>query len=117
MKRVALFFPYGRNNLAELGQAGNTKVLLVSLCSHVQSTGVSKQTISRISIYETAKKINAFFETTKFIPLEVKKIMLYAIHSKKAGKYYIGSTNISNGVHEETQRKKEKEVRDCKKQS
>ena len=92
-------------------------MLLVSLCSHVQSTGVSKQTISRISIYETAKKINAFFETTKFIPLEVKKIMLYAIHSKKAGKYYIGSTNISNGVHEETQRKKEKEVRDCKKQS
>ncbi|MEE8382914.1 MAG: hypothetical protein V3R78_13665 [Thermodesulfobacteriota bacterium] len=105
MKRVALFFPYGRNNLAELGQAGNTKVLLVSLCDHVQSTGFSKQAISRISIYETAKKINAFFETTKFTPLEVKKIML-AIHSKKDGKYYIGSTNISNGVHEETRRKK-----------
>ena len=90
-------------------------MLLASLCNHVQSTGVSKQTISRISIYETAKKINAFFETTKFTPLEVKKIMLYAIHSKKDGKYYIGSTNISNGVHEETRRKKENEVRDCKK--
>jgi hypothetical protein len=32
MKRVALFYPDGRNNLAELGQggqAGNTKVLML----------------------------------------------------------------------------------------
>jgi len=44
VKRVALFYPDGPNNLAELGQAGSTKVLMFPFATPCEARGFqSKQ--------------------------------------------------------------------------